>query len=251
MLAMTETSDRAPVTYGHLLGGQIRYAQRRDGFRSGIEPILLAAAVPARPNEQVLEGGTGAGAALLCLAARVPAIGGVGVEQDPDLVRLATDNAVSNGFNGLRFVTGAIETVELPPTFDHACANPPFHDPAGTRSPDLGREAAKRGAEGLLAVWAAALGRRLRPRGTLTFILPAALLPACLEALATAGCPASAILPLWPKPGRSCKLMLVRGVKFGHAPLRLLSGLTLHRPEGGFTADTEAILRAGAGLSLD
>jgi tRNA1(Val) A37 N6-methylase TrmN6 len=248
---MTATDTHQPVTQGHLLGGKVRYAQMRDGFRSGLEPVLLAAAIPARANEQVLEAGTGAGAALLCLAVRVPAVGGVGVEQDADLVRLATDNARSNGFGGLRFVAGAIETVDLPAPFDHACANPPFHDPAGTRSPDPGRDAAKRGAEGLLAVWAAALARRLRPRGTLTFILPASRLPDGLAALTRAGCPASAILPLWPKPGHPAKLLLVRGVKAGRAALRLLPGLTLHRPEGGFTAETEAILRAGAGLSLD
>ena len=52
------------VTQGHLLGGRVRYAQPRSGFRSGIEPVLLAAAVPARPGERVLEAGSGAGAAL-------------------------------------------------------------------------------------------------------------------------------------------------------------------------------------------
>ncbi|HLB98700.1 MAG TPA: SAM-dependent methyltransferase, partial [Acetobacteraceae bacterium] len=59
------------LTEGHLLGGRVRYAQPREGFRSGIEPVMLAAAVPARTGERVLEAGSGAGAALLCLAARV------------------------------------------------------------------------------------------------------------------------------------------------------------------------------------
>ncbi|HJS85951.1 MAG TPA: SAM-dependent methyltransferase, partial [Acetobacteraceae bacterium] len=59
------------VTGGTLLGGRVRYAQPAEGFRSGIEPVLLAAAVPARPGECVLEGGSGAGAGLLCLAARI------------------------------------------------------------------------------------------------------------------------------------------------------------------------------------
>ena len=63
-----------PATDGHLLGGRVSYAQPREGFRSGIEPVLLAAAIPARPGEHVLEGGSGAGAALLCLAARVPGL---------------------------------------------------------------------------------------------------------------------------------------------------------------------------------
>jgi tRNA1(Val) A37 N6-methylase TrmN6 len=254
-----------PLTEGHLLGGRVRYAQRIDGFRSGIEPVLLAAAIPAQPGDRVLEGGSGAGAALLCLAARVPDITGIGIELDPGLVCLATGNAQANGFALLRFLPGDVTTIGVrtggvagppPPAevfepFDHACANPPYHALAGPRSPDEARDRAKRGSGGLLGAWSVALGKRLRSRGTLTFILPAALLAECLDAFATAGCLATAVLPLWPKPGRDCKLLLVRGVKAGRAPLRLMPGLILHRPAGGFTAETEAILRDGQRLQLE
>jgi len=66
------------ATHGHLLGGSVQYAQPRHGFRSGIEPVLLAASVPAKAGDRVLEGGSGAGAALLCVAARVAGVDGVG-----------------------------------------------------------------------------------------------------------------------------------------------------------------------------
>ncbi len=81
------------TTQYHLLGGRVSYIQPAEGFRAGIEPILLAAAVPARSGERVLEAGSGAGAALLCLAARVPGVLGFGVEQEARLVLLAIDNA--------------------------------------------------------------------------------------------------------------------------------------------------------------
>ena len=47
------------ITHGHLLDGRVRYAQPAKGFRSGIEPVLLAASIPARAGQRVLEGGTG------------------------------------------------------------------------------------------------------------------------------------------------------------------------------------------------
>ena len=242
--------DRCDQTDGHLLDGRVRYAQPRRGFRSGIEPVLLAAAVPARPGARVLEGGSGAGAALLCLAARVPGMRGLGIEQDPALVALAQRNAAANGWPDLRFMAADIASLPALETFDHACANPPYHGDAGTPSPDASRRAAKRAATGLLAVWATALARPLRPRGTLSFILPAAALAEAVTAFVAAGCAPTSLLPLWAKPRQPAKLLLLRGIKGSRAPLRVLPGLVLHAPDGTFTAETDAILRGGAALDL-
>jgi len=235
---------------GSLLGGRVRYEQPREGFRSGIEPVLLAAAVPARPGESVLEGGSGAGAALLCLAVRVPGIRGLGVELDPNLTALARVNATASNVDGVSFVAANLLTLRPPGVFDHAMANPPYHSATGTASPGPARELAKRGRPGLLRDWAAALVAALRHRGTLTLILSAVSLPEALDAMHTAGCRPTAILPLWPVAGRRAKLILLRGVKDGRAPLQLLPGLVLHASSGGFTPETETVLRNAAAIQL-
>jgi tRNA1(Val) A37 N6-methylase TrmN6 len=258
-MALSEAS--APeVTHGHLLGGRVHYAQPRSGFRSGIEPVLLAAAVPARPGERVLEAGSGAGAALLCLAARVAGISGLGVERDPALTAIATRNAAANGWHELAFL--AADIADLPASlmpdvgapdiglFDHGFANPPYHPALGTASPHPARDAARRAPAGLFAVWAAAMGMRLRTRGTLTWIVTAAVLPACIAALTEAGCAPSALVPLWPRAGEAAKLVLLRGVKGGRGGFRVLPGLALHAGVDGFTPDAEAILRHGAALAI-
>ncbi len=113
------------TTAGTLLGGRVRYAQPARGFRSGIEPVLLAASVPARPGEIVLEGGSGAGAALLCLAMRVPGLRGVGIERDPALAALAQANAGANAVPGVEVVAGDVLALPVRGPFDHAFANPP------------------------------------------------------------------------------------------------------------------------------
>ena len=242
------------TTSGFLLGGRVRYAQPRDGFRSGIEPVLLAACIPARNGQRVIEAGTGAGAALLCLSARVTGLSGVGVEREPAMAALARDNLAANGFDGLDILAAEIERAPehglAAGSFDHAFANPPYHAAGGTPSGLAAREAAKRAHAGLFAVWAASLGTLLRPRGTLTLIVPASALPACLLALDAADCRAATLLPLWPKANREAKLVLLRGIRHGRGPLRLLPGLVLHAAEGGFTPEAEAILRDGAGLPI-
>ncbi len=242
------------TTDGALLGGRVRHAQPLVGHRTGLEPVLLAAAVPARPGERVLEGGTGSGAALLCLAARLPGLHGVGIERDPDMAALARANVAANGFGGLAVLEGDL-TASRPAefvaggVFDHALANPPWHG-SGTASPERLREAAKRGASGLIAIWARHLAAPLRHRGTLTLVVAAAALPDCLAALSEAGCGSPAILPLWPRADRPARLVLLQGVKGGRGPCRILPGLVLHAEGGGFTPAAEAVLRGGAALII-
>jgi tRNA1Val (adenine37-N6)-methyltransferase len=239
------------TTDDHLFGGRVTYRQPATGFRSGIEPVLLAASIPARPNEHVLEAGTGSGAALLCLSARVPGVRATGVEFDPAMADLAATNASANGFGGIEVIADRIETTVFPHRFDHALANPPYHPPNGTTSPDARRETAKRGSGTLMAAWIGRLSAALRDRGSLTLIVPAGMAPACLAAMTQSRCPCTILFPLWPKAGRSAKLVLLRGVKNALTPMRLAAGLVLHNAAGSFTAEAQAILADGAALALD
>ena len=231
-----------------LLGGRVRHRQAADGHRTGIEPVLLAAFVPARPGERVLEGGTGAGAALLCLASRVPGVLGVGLEINAEQAARARENFALNGFDTLIVQHGDLATIEPEGAFDHAMANPPWHTPSATASPDGARTLARQARPGLFALWAARLARTLRHRGTLSFITSAATLSECLAGFSLAGCGSHTILPLWPPEGRPAKLVLLQGVKGGRGPTRILPGLVLHAPGGGYTAAAEAVLRDGHAL---
>jgi len=237
------------LTHGHLLGGRLSYAQPRQGFRSGIEPVLLAASIPARPGDHVLEGGAGAGAALMCLTARVDGVRGVGVERDPALAALAGMNASGNGL-AIAYIAGLVEKLPVRGPFEHAFSNPPFHAASGTQSALPAREAAKRAAGGLFGDWARALASTLERRGTLTFVATAAALPACVAAFEEAECGSVALFPLWPREGEAAKLVLLRGVKGGKGPCRVLPGLTLHERGGRFTPEAESVLRHGAALAF-
>lgn len=231
-----------------LLGGAVRHTQGPAGHRTGLEPVLLAACVPALAGERVLEGGTGAGAALLCLAHRVRGIAGVGVELNPDQAALARANVAANGLKDLEILDADLTAYHFTQRFDHAFANPPFHPAQATGSPDPARLLARQAPGGLFAAWAQALASPLRHRGTLSFVTSAATLAACLDGFARAGLGSPTIFPLWPRAGQPAKLVLLQGVRGGRGPTRLLPGLVLHAPEGGYTAQAHAVLYEGAGL---
>ena len=241
------------TTEDWLLGGRVLLRQPRRGLRAGLDAVLLAAGVPARPGERVLEAGCGSGAALLCLAARVPGLTLLGVERDPALAGLAAANAAANGLAADRAallradVRDMALARDLAPC-DHAFANPPYW-PGGSAPPDLARRGATHEAGGAgLADWARFLAAALRPRGSLSLILPAARLDAGMAALAAAGCGGTRLVPFWPKAGAPARRVLLRAKRGGRGPARVGPGLVLHEADGRFSAAAEAVLRDAAPL---
>jgi len=238
------------------LGGRLALWQPRAGYRAGVDPVLLAAAVAAKPGESVLELGCGAGAAMLCLAARVPGLAGVvGVEGQPLYADLARRNAAKNGID-VAVVTADVAALPADlrgQSFDHVIANPPYFLRAhSTASPRPIREAAM-GEVTPLGIWVDVAARRLRHRGLLTMIQNAARLPDLLGAIAPR-LGSIRVLPIAPRHGRPAGLVIVQARKGGRAEFALLAPLIMH--EGArhladgdsYTPQLRAILREGAAL---
>lgn len=238
------------TTDGALLGGRLSYRQFRHGYRTGIEPVLLAAGIPARPGERVLEAGCGAGAGLMCLCRRVDALEGDGIEPDPGTAALARRNWDLNGLE--RLALHATRLADLPDevgSFDHAFANPPWHRADASASPLGRRDLARRARPGLLDEWITLLAARLRPGGTLTLILPAALHAQASGLMrGLAGLGGITLLPLWPRQGMAAKIVLMQGRRHSLADAVVLPGLVLHQAGGSYTEAAERVLRGGEAL---
>lgn len=243
------------LTDDAFLGGRLRVFQPRTGYRAATDPVLLAAAVPARATDMVLELGCGAGVAALCLAQRTGAQV-TGVELQPAYAGLARRNAARNAVD-LSVLDGDIANMPdalRAQSFDHVMFNPPyFAAGSGTKAEDTGRETANR-EDTPLALWIDAALRRLAPKGWLTVIHLAERLPELLTGLEPrAG--SLTVLPLAPRTGRAAGRVIVRARKGGKAPFTLLPPLILHRGEAhgsdgeDYTDRAAAILRNGAALA--
>jgi len=240
------------VVENALLGGRVRLRQPARGYRAGMDAALLAAAVAPRPGERLFEAGCGAGAVLMQIAARHDALSLTGLERDSSSAALARENAGLNGF-GDRItviegdVAAGFRSLGLPP-FDWAVSNPPFFDdPGALRAPAPGKQGAWMAEDGL-AAWTGLLLKAVREGGRIVIIHRADRL-ADLLALLGDKAGSFAIRPIQPFAEEPAKRVLVRAIKTGKAPLRLLPPLVLHDGSGAkHTPESEALLRGEAAL---
>lgn len=262
---MSPARDTVPppgegVTEDGFLGNRLRLRQPARGYRAAIDPVFLAAAVPAEGGERALDIGAGVGTAGLLLAWRVPGMRVTGIEVDPVLLRLASQNARLNQLDDrVEFMVGDLTRPPsrlAPGSFHHVLANPPYLEPAvADVSPDAGRaganvEGVAGGSGAALADWVRFGMVMARDKGTITMIHRADRLDDLLAVLrGRAG--AITVFPLWPdRSAKPAARVLVQAVKGSKAPMRLAQGLVLHDDDGRITVEADAVLRHGAPLAV-
>lgn len=248
---MTDPSE----TVDAFLMGLVQLRQPARGYRAGVDPVLLAAATPGETGQSVLELGCGAGAASLCLNARVKGMTFVGVELQPYYADLARRNAEQNKAP-MDVVEADIRALPLEVRdrrFDHVIANPPYYlKEKSTASDDFGRNVAVSG-ETPLDTWVDVASRRLGPRGYFTMIQKADRLLDILSAL-EGRLGSVRVRPIQARAGRAARLVIVQARKLGRAdfvleaPLRMHDGPRHERDGDSYSDKALSILRYSAPL---
>jgi tRNA1(Val) A37 N6-methylase TrmN6 len=239
-----------PLTEDALLGGRVRLLQPRKGYRVAVDAVLLAAAVDAAENARILDLGAGVGAVGLCIASRVPGCQIVGIELQAELAALAERNsALNNVSERVRTIVHDLAhplSQELG-TFDHVATNPPYLAAAvADPSPDVAKALATVESSAPLARWLEVATGAVKPAGTLTIIHRSDRLGEIVHQLGSSGWGDIVVKHLSP-----AARILVRARR--RADVTVVEGstpLVLHRPDGGYTDEAEAILRHGQPLAF-
>lgn len=257
-MCLTEDPPFA-LTEDVFLGGKLTLQQPRDGYRAGIDAVLLAASIRPLPHvtNTLLDIGAGVGTVALCAAARLPDISVVMLEREPALARLSEQNARANGLeNRVRSVVASVtasaanlaEVGLVAESFDQCVANPPFHDTeAGTQSLNALKSGSHAMPSGGLEDWVRFMARMVKPSGRATIIHKSEALESLLRFMAPRF-GGLVVFPIFPRAGESAHRVIVEGIKGSRAPLSLRPGLVLHGQGHGFLPQADAILRQGASL---
>jgi len=250
-----------PVTDDAFLGGRLGILQPRQGYRAGLDAVMLGASVAApdaRPF-RLVDLGAGVGTAGLCVAARCPSVEVVLIEREPQLCALARENVLRNGLRErVAVVEGDIAKLSAADlaqagiddeSFDHVIANPPYHaEGTGTPARHTLKAAAHAMPEAGLDQWCRAAARFAKSNGRLAIIHRPAALPDLLQAL-DGRFGALVVSPLFSHAGEPAHRVLIEGVKGSRAPFQLAAGFVIHDSDDRFTAGAEGVLRFGLALS--
>lgn len=235
------------TTVDDFLGGLIKLRQPKIGYRATSDAVMVAAAVPAKEGETILDVGCASGIVGLCIGARVLNLSITGVEIQPELVELACQNAELNGQN-LTVVEADISK-KVPELhgiqFHHVVTNPPFYTETPARQSRQVEMAYKQVVP--LKKWIDFCLRHLRAKGTFTIIHRAESVPEILSLL-NGRLGGIRLIPIWPKQGVNPKRVIIQGIMNSKKPFEIHTGFVMHHHDDTRTDEAERIMRAGVSL---
>ena len=236
--------DGAEFTADTLLRGRITLLQPARGFRSSLDPVLLAGFL-APPFGRVLDIGCGTGAVAFLLMARDPSATGVGAELQPRLATLARAAAARNGFaDRLEIVEGDVRGKEAAwpaSSFDLVATNPPFRLVTdGHTSPDEERARAHHEITLTLPQWVAIAARLVRPDGRVAAVFAAERLVELLGVMQGQGLHPARLRLVHPELGRPATRVLVEARRAVRRPLVIEAPLVIAGADGQRYSDDVA-----------
>ncbi len=204
------------ITRDTLLRGRVKLLQPRRGFRSSLDPVLLAGFI-VPPYGQFLDLGCASGALAFLLLARDGHARGLGIEIQPRLATLAEQGAEANGFaDRFRVATGdaRVKGAVTAQGFDLVATNPPFRPVGAFALPPLSEKAlANHEVTLTLSEWLDVGAMALREGGRLATIYPFDRWEELRGGLAVRGFSVARSRLVVPRTGEAPKRILVEAAR--------------------------------------
>lgn len=236
-------NERRPDRLG--LGRLLIY-QDETVFKFTIDPILAATFLRARPEERILDLGTGGGVIPLWLAGYRDYLHITGLEIQPEVAALARENLRLNGLEDrITIITGDLR--ELPnelvgEQFPWIVSNPPYWSAATSRLTGIpALDQAKFELTCTIEDVAKAARRLAKGNGRLVMVHLPERLPDILGVFRQYGFEPKRLLMVHAKPGEPPNRILIEGQRNGKPHLHVLPPLYVRDERGEFTEEMERI----------
>lgn len=229
--------------------GRLKVCQSRHGYRFTEDAAILAFhAVPYKPDERILDLGTGCGIMPLLTVFRYPDVHVTGVEIQAELAALARSNVKENGFlSKITVIEGdfmQLKASQIGPSVDMIITNPPYRRiDAGRISPQNQRALARHeiavSLEGLIKT----MRRFLSVGGCGWIIYPVERLAELMAGMQAHHLEPKYLRMIHPRSDLDAKRCLLKVVRGGRPGLIAGPPLVIYGTDGGYSDDMRTILR--------
>lgn len=224
----------------------LRILQKEQGFKFGMDAVLLADFARVDERDRAADFGTGTGILPLLLAGRGRAAHIDAFEIQPDMAEMAARSVALNGLDDRISVHNVpveeADTIVQPGSLDAIICNPPY-GVAGTTllNPEKKLSMARHQTEDGLAAWFRMAYRLLRGKGRFAMIYPAPRMLEVMMALSKARLEPKRFRLIYPYEDKPANLVLIEAMKDAKPMLHPEPPLIVYQPDGGMTPELKRI----------
>ncbi len=224
----------------------MRILQKENGFRFGMDAVLLADFARVAPNDRVGDFGTGTGILPLLLLGRGKASHVDAFEIQPDMADMARRTMALNGLTEKVTVyplpvEQALDVL-APCSLDGIVCNPPYGTPGTTLlNPSNSLRLARHQTADGLAAWLKMAYRLLKGKGRISLVYPAPRMLELMQAMEQAHLAPKRFRLIYPSAAKSANLVLVEGMKDAKPMLHPEPPLIVYEVDGSMTEELKRI----------
>ncbi len=236
----------ADETLEDLQLGGLRILQKKQGFRYGMDSVLLADFVRMDSRAVFADFGTGTGILPLLLLGREKGNTCEAIECQAEFAEMASRSMALNGLQDRVHVHCAdvrdAEALLGRCSVDHVVCNPPYGMPGCVlHNPSEASDTARQqGEEGLLP-WFRAAHRILKGKGRISLVFPAPRMLEIMDLLQEARLTPKRFRLVYPRADKPANLALIEAVKDGKPMLHPEPPLIVYEADGSMTPELRRI----------
>ena len=224
----------------------LRILQKTNGFRFGMDAVLLADFARVEARDRAADFGTGTGILPLLLAGRDRGAHIDALEIQPDMADMAMRsvrlNQLTERITVHNVPVESADEVITPGSLDAIVCNPPYGIPGATLlNPEKALSTARHQTEDGLTAWYRMAYRLLRGKGRFHMIYPAPRMLEAMMALSRARLEPKRFRLIYPYADKPANLVLIEAMKDAKPMLHPEPPLIVYEKDGSMTPELRRI----------